>query len=94
MYSICSQQAHDISNLLFLCYFRLGGMIHYLGGTYTRNFLNFASIDPCLIYLSNIPIKPGEPPHDFPMMQHLFHQHTPFKGLIRSAIKDILVRNR
>ena len=64
--SICSLQARDVAKLLLLCDFRLGVMIRCLGGVYTSNFLDFGSIDACLLSFSNIPINPGEPPHDFP----------------------------
>ena len=69
-------------------------MIRCLGGVYTSNFLEFASIDACLIVLSNIPINPGDPLHDLPALQHLFHQHTPFKASFQRARRFMLFRNR
>ena len=42
-------------------------------------FLDFASINACLFALSDISVNPGEPPHNFPTLQHLLHQHIPSK---------------
>ena len=70
--SILSLRARGISNILFIYDFRPGGIIRCLGGEHMSNFLDFASIDACTLALSNIPVDPGEPPHDFPEMQHLF----------------------
>ena len=69
-------------------------MMCCLGGVYTSDFLDFASIDACLLALSDIPINPGETLHNFPLLQHLFHQHMPFKSPFQSARRDILFRNR
>ena len=68
-------------------------MIRCLGGVYTSNFLDFASIDVYILALSNTPFNPGEPPHDYPALQHLFHQHIPFKASFRSARRDMISRN-
>ena len=58
------------------------------------DFPEFASINAFLLALSNIPVNPGEPTHDFPALQHFFHQHTPFKASLQSAKRDMLFRNR
>ena len=91
--SICSSQARDVSKILLLYDFRLGGMIRCLGGEHISDLLDFTSIDACILALSDIPVNQGEPPHDFPEMQHLFHQHTPFKASFGSAIRDLLFSN-
>ena len=78
--SICPWQKCDVSKILLLCNFCSGGMIRCLGGVYTSGFLNFESINACLLALSDTPVDPGEPPHDFPALQQLFHQHIPFKA--------------
>ena len=92
--SICSQQAHDVAKLLILYNFRLGVMICCLGNTYTSNFLDFVSIDTCLLDISDIPVDPGEPPHNFLDKQHLLHQHTPFKASFFSSIQYMLFKKR
>ena len=82
--------AHKAAKIMILCNFRPGGMIRCLVGVYTSDFLKFASIDACLLTLSNIPDDPEEPPNDLPAMQHLFHQHIPFKVSFQSARRDML----
>ena len=54
-------------------------MIRCMGGAYMSSFPDFTSIDACILDLSNIPINPGDPPHNFPALQHLLHQNIPFK---------------
>ena len=71
-------RARNIAKLLLLYNFHPGGMIRCLVGVYTSDFLDFTSIDACLLVLSNIPVNPGEPPHDFPVLQHFSNQHIPF----------------
>ena len=56
-----SLRACDVSNILLLCNFCPGLMIRCLGGVYTSKFLDFSSIDACLIALSDIPFDPGKP---------------------------------
>ena len=75
---IFPKQVHDVAKLLFICNFLPGGMIRCLVGTYTSDFLEFASFDLCLLAISDNPVDTGEPPHDLPALQHLFHQHIPF----------------
>ena len=58
------------------------------------DFLNFASIDACLLSLSDIPVNLGEPLHNFLALQHLFHQNIPFKYSFQSARKGMLYSNR
>ena len=91
--SIYYLQARDIAKLMLLYNFCLGVVICCLGRIYTNDFLDFASIYACLIGLSNIPVNSGEPPHNFPELQHLFHQYTPFKASFRSARRNIIFRN-
>ena len=79
---------------MLLCDFCLGGMIRYLGRAYTSNFLEFTSINACILALSNIPVNPGELPHDFPVMKQFFHQHIPYKYSLRSARKYMMSSNR
>ena len=69
-------------------------MIRCLGDVYTIDFLDFVSIDACILALSDIPVNPGESPHDFPSLQHFFHQNTPFKVSFRRARRDMIFRNR
>ena len=92
--SICSLRARNAAKILILCDFCPVGMIHCLGSVYTRNFLDFASIDACLLAISDIPVDPGDPPHNFPALQHVFHQYIFFKYSFRSAIRDMIFRNR
>ena len=91
--SISPTRARDVAKLLLLCDFDTGNLIRCLGGNYTSEFLDFASIDACLLALTDIPTDTGEPPHDFNHLHHLFHQHVPFKGSFRCARKDMLARN-
>ena len=91
--SICPSRARDVAKLLALCDFRIGGLIRSLQGPYTSDFLPFSSIDSCLDALSNIPTDPGDPPHDFKALHHLFHQHVPFKGSFRCRRQHMLNRN-
>ena len=77
--SICYLRTYGVAKILLLCDLRPGGMILCLGGLYMSNFLDFTSIDACLLALSNIPADPGEPPYELPALQHLLHQDTPFK---------------
>ena len=77
--SILSQRAHNVAKILLLCDFRLGGMICCLGGAYTSNFLDFASINACNLVIYGNPVDPWEPPHDFPVLKQFFHQHIPCK---------------
>ena len=79
--SICTRRTRNVTKLMPLCDFRLGGMIRCLDRVYTSDFLVFASTDACLIDLSDIPVNPGEPPHNFPALQYLSHQHIPLKSL-------------
>ena len=73
-------RTRDVSKLLLLCNLLPGGMILCQGVIYTSNFLDFTSINAFIIALSNIPVNPGEPPHNLPALKHLFHQHIPFKA--------------
>ena len=91
--SISHTRARDVAKLLLLCDFDTGNLIRCLGGNYTSEFLDFASIDACLLALTDIPTEAGEPPHDFAHLHNLFHQHVPFKGSFRCARKDMLERN-
>ena len=68
-------------------------MILCLGGVYTSNFIDLVPINACILALSNILIKPEEPPHDPPALQHLLHQNTTFKYSFRSARKDMIFTN-
>ena len=65
MSSTCFLRTCDVSKILLLCNFRPLGMIRCVGGVYTSDFLNFSSIDACLLALSGTPVDPGEPPYDF-----------------------------
>ena len=56
--------------------------------------IEFASIDACLLAISDIPVDAGDPPHNFPALQHVFHHYIPFKYSFRSAIRDMIFRNR
>ena len=67
--------------------------MHCLGGVYTSDFLDFASIDTFLLALFDIPVGPGEPLHDLPVLQHLLHQNSPFKASFRNARRDMIFRN-
>ena len=86
--------AHDGAKLLLLCNFRPGGMIRFLGGVYTSDFLDFASIDACIIALSDILVNPGETSYDFPGLQRLLHQHITFKASFQISRRDMLLSNR
>ena len=90
---IYSRRMSGVAKLLILFNSRLGGMIRCLGNVYTSDFLDFSSIDACLIALYDIPVDPGEPLHDFPALEKLFHQHIPFKASFRSARRDMHFRN-
>ena len=68
-------------------------MIRCLVSVYTSKFLYFASIDACILALSDIPVNLGEPLHDFPVLQHSLHKHIPFKASFRSDRRDMLFRN-
>ena len=92
-YYTCSLWARDIAKLLILCNFRLGGMICFLVGIYTSNFLDFVSKYVCTLALSVIPVNSGKPPHKLYALQHLFHQHIPYKATFQSARRYILFRN-
>ena len=70
---ICSLQAHYVAKIMLLCDFLPVGIICCLGGVYTSDFLDFASIDACLLAISDISVDPGEPPYNFPALKHLFH---------------------
>ena len=69
-------------------------MICCLGGVYTSVFLDFVSINVCILALYDIPVFPEEPPHELPDLKHLLHHNIPFKASLRSAIRDMLFRNR
>ena len=69
-------------------------MIRCLGSTYTSNFLNFASIDACLLAFSDNPVYPGEPMDNFPALWHLLHHHIPFKASLRIYRKYMLFIKR
>ena len=85
--STCSLNMRDVAKFLLLYYFRLGGMIRFLGGVYTSNFLDFSSIDACLLALSNIPVNPGEPLHNFPTLQS-YYTSTPPSNLRSEALEE------
>ena len=89
-----STSACNIAKLLLLCNFRPGGMIRFLGGVYTSDFLDFASIDACIIALSDILVNPGETSYDFPGLQRLLHQHITFKASFQISRRDMLLSNR
>lgn len=91
--SISTTRARSMAKLLLLCDFRVGALIRCLGGNYTSDFQDFAAIDASLLALSSIPTDPGEPPHDFNRLHHLFHEHVPFKGHFHCSRKDVLKRN-
>ena len=91
---ISMSRSRDLAKLLLLCDFRVGGLIRCLGGNYTSDFLDFSTIDDCLLALAEVPVAPGEPPHDFKALKHLFHQHVPFKSSFRCSRKDMLFRNK
>ena len=55
--SICSLQARDVSNILLFYDLRPRGMIHCLGGEYMSDFLEFTSIDACILSLSYITVN-------------------------------------
>ena len=93
MSSTCSEQAHEHAKLLILCNFRLGGMIRCLGGAYKGYFLDFSSINACLLTLSYIPVYPGDPPCNFPELQHFSHHNIPFKDSLQRSRKDMLFIN-
>ena len=86
-------RARGVAKLLILYDLRPGGMIRCLGGIYTSDFLNFASINACPLAISDIPVNPREPLHNSPVLQQLFHQHTPFKASLQSARRVMLFRN-
>ena len=77
--SICSLRTRNFTKILLLYNFLPGGMICCPGGVNISAFLDFASIHAYLLALSNISVNPGEPPHDLPALQNLFHQHIPSK---------------
>ena len=80
--SICSLWVRDAAKILLLCYFCPGGMIRCLGGLYTSDFLDFASIDACLTVLSDIPANPGEPPVRLPCAATLVPPEHPLQSFI------------
>ena len=92
--SISPSRARDLAKILLLCDFNIGSFIRCLGGNYTSEFLDFASIDACLLSLSSIPTDPGEPTHDFNLLHHLFHEHVPFKSDFRCSRSDMFFRNK
>ena len=91
--SIDPSRARHIAKILLLCDFDIGGLIRLLRRAYTGDFLDFELLDSSLQQLSNIPPDPGQPPHDFKQLFHLFHHGVPTKASYSCARQDVLQRN-
>ena len=91
--SISKQRASNIACILLLCDFNPGLMIRCLGGHYTSDFLDFATIDQSLAILSTLKQSKGQPSHDFHLLHHLFHNHVPFKATFRCNRNHTLSRH-
>ena len=91
--NICKIRSNEVAMLLLLCNFDTGLLIRCLGGNYTSEFLDYASIDASLLALSSVQPDKGEPIHNFSRLSQLFHEHVPFKANFQCSRADMLFRN-
>ena len=91
--AISTSRSTDIAILLLLCDFDVGKLIRLLQGQYTGDFLDFPLIDRTLNSLSTIPIKKGEPRHDFHLLHKIYHDGAPSSGQFTCNRDDMLKRN-
>ena len=90
---ICDSRKNDVAKLLLLCDFDMGKLIRLLQGPYTGDFLDIPTIDGTLKSLQNIPLKNGEPLHNFNHIHRIFHEGAPLSGNYKCDRNDMLLRN-
>jgi hypothetical protein len=91
--TICNDRSKDVAKLLLLCDFDVGKLIRLLQGPYTGDFLDLPKIDETLKTLEEIPLKEGEPLHNYNLIHKIFHEGAPLSGNYKCDRQDMLLRN-
>ena len=66
-------RARTMACILLLCDFSVGGLIRSLGGSYTGDFIDYATLDDTLDILESIPRDDSQPHIHFSHARNLYH---------------------
>ena len=91
--TIDATRAHSVACLLVLCDFNVGGLIRSLGGSYTGDFIDYATLDSTLNILETIPRDTSQPPIHFNHARNLYHHGVPRSASYSCDREDTLKRN-